>query len=161
MEDHRSNNGRGTGPIPKRWLNCPRNSSSFIADKFLAFKTPLSARFASQMEIQQQFQPDMVFSYIKMCKVVVRITHFRSLSCENSLNPKQTHRNLKVIEFSWKYCCYFKGKTGTVDRLDEHKKVLRSQRNRTERLPIYKIAMPWPWWDAIGWTDDVLYRYRG
>lgn len=57
------------GPIPDRWLNCPRISHAFVANKFLAFKTPLSARFAIKMEKQHHFQPDMVFSYMKMEKV--------------------------------------------------------------------------------------------
>lgn len=57
------------GPIPERWLQCPRISSKIVSDKFLAFKTPLSARFANKMEKQYHFQPDMVFSYMKMEKV--------------------------------------------------------------------------------------------
>lgn len=58
------------GPIPERWLNCPRIARAFVANRFLAFKTPLSARFAQKMEPQQYFQPDMVFSYMKMEKVM-------------------------------------------------------------------------------------------
>lgn len=69
MDDRRGNNSRGPGPIPKRWLNCPRTSTSFIAEKFLAFKTPLSDRFASQLEPQHYFQPETVFSFVKMHKV--------------------------------------------------------------------------------------------
>lgn len=69
MDDYRANNSRGPGPIPKRWLNCPRTSTSFIAEKFLAFKTPLSNRFSSQMEPQYYFQPETVFSFVKMHKV--------------------------------------------------------------------------------------------
>lgn len=59
----------GPGPLPNRWLHCPRNGESFIADKFLPFKTPLNARFASQMPANCQFEPDMVFSFVKMFKV--------------------------------------------------------------------------------------------
>lgn len=65
-------NGSGSsdpGPIPDRWLHCPRTSCEFIANKFLAFKTPLSARFSPKLERSLNFQPDMVFSYMKMEKV--------------------------------------------------------------------------------------------
>lgn len=65
------NGGGGPGPIPNRWLLCPRTSESFIADKFLAFKTPLCVRFSPQMAVEQQFQPDMVFSLMKTYKVNV------------------------------------------------------------------------------------------
>lgn len=64
-----SNSHDDPGPIPDRWLDCPRISNSLIADKFLAFKTPLSARFSPKMEPKYHFPPDMVFSYIKMEKV--------------------------------------------------------------------------------------------
>lgn len=65
------NSDRGPGPIPNRWLNCPRTSTSFIVDKFLAFKTPLSQRFNNQLEPQYYFQPETVFSYVKMYKVSI------------------------------------------------------------------------------------------
>lgn len=61
--------GGGPGPIPDRWLLCPRNSTVFIANKFLAFKTPLGPKFSSQMSPEHFFQPDMVFSFMKMEKV--------------------------------------------------------------------------------------------
>lgn len=57
------------GPIPDRWLECPRISVVPIASKFIAFKTPLDARFASKMEPKYHFPPEMVFSYMKMEKV--------------------------------------------------------------------------------------------
>lgn len=76
--DHRyyggQNSGGGNGsndpgPIPERWLMCPRIANSFIANRFLAFKTPLSARFTPQMSPEHHFQPDMVFDYMKVNKV--------------------------------------------------------------------------------------------
>lgn len=66
---HNGSSSDDPGPIPDRWLNCPRTSTSFIANKFLAFKTPLSARFSSKMEKAQNFPPDMVFTYMKVEKV--------------------------------------------------------------------------------------------
>lgn len=61
--------GSRPGPLPNRWLYCPRKSDSFIADKFLAFKTPLSERFDIQMPDDCQFHPDMIFKLMKMYKV--------------------------------------------------------------------------------------------
>lgn len=82
--------GGGPGPIPNRWLLCPRTSESFIADKFLAFKTPLSARFSSQIPVERQFQPDMVFSYMKMYKVSANIP-INSITFNASRSVLNTH----------------------------------------------------------------------
>lgn len=57
------------GPIPDRWLLCPRNATEFIAQRFLAFKTPLSSRYSSQMSAEHHFPPSMVFSFMKIEKV--------------------------------------------------------------------------------------------
>lgn len=59
---------RGPGPIPNRWLRCPRKSN-IICEKFLAFKTPLSDRFESQMPLECIFTPEMIFSYTKTTKL--------------------------------------------------------------------------------------------
>lgn len=60
---------RGPGPIPNRWLYCPRKSNFVICEKFLAFKTPLSDRFESQMPLECIFTPEMLFSYVKTLKL--------------------------------------------------------------------------------------------
>lgn len=62
---------RGPGPIPNRWLYCPRKSESLIADKFLAFKTPLKESFESQMPVECCFTPDMLFQVMKAYKVKI------------------------------------------------------------------------------------------
>lgn len=62
---------RGPGPIPNRWLYCPRKSESLIADKFLAFKTPLKDAFESQMPIECCFTPEMLFQVMKTYKVKI------------------------------------------------------------------------------------------
>lgn len=73
MDNHKyyggGNQHDGPGPIPDRWLLCPRISTAFVANRFLAFKTPLNARFSPQILPQYHFQPDMVFSYMKTEKV--------------------------------------------------------------------------------------------
>lgn len=74
MDGNRSNyNERDPGPVPDRWLLCPRMSESFILDRFLAFKTPLNFRFASKLAKEHQFQPEMVFSWMKIYKVSLQM----------------------------------------------------------------------------------------
>lgn len=60
-----------SGPLPNRWINCPQKSDSFIADKFLAFKTPLNRKFDSKMPSEYYFHPDQVFNFAKLNKVKV------------------------------------------------------------------------------------------
>ena len=57
------------GPIPPRWLHCPRKSLELIGGKFLAFKTPLDNRYDDQIEPQFRFGPEMIFSSMKSYKV--------------------------------------------------------------------------------------------
>lgn len=64
-------NNRGPGPLPNRWLYCPRKSETVIVEKFLAFKTPLSKDFKDQMPIECMFPPEMLFDYCKMTKVSI------------------------------------------------------------------------------------------
>lgn len=56
---------RGPGPIPNRWLNCPRKATDLIIGKFIAFKTPLSEDFDEQVPPGSRFPPSMVFEYYK------------------------------------------------------------------------------------------------
>jgi mRNA-capping enzyme len=55
----------GPGPIPQRWLHCPRKAFSTVRGKFLAFKTPLDARYENQVDDEFTFHPEMVFSSAK------------------------------------------------------------------------------------------------
>lgn len=59
------------GPIPSRWLRCPRKSEELIAGKFLALKTPLDQRYDSQVPPQFLFYPSMLFSAMKSYKVKI------------------------------------------------------------------------------------------
>lgn len=52
---------------PDRWLKCPRKAFALIADKFLAFKTPLSSKF--DVPPEDKFGPEMLFKLIKSYKV--------------------------------------------------------------------------------------------
>lgn len=60
---------RGPGPIPKRWLKCPRKAAKLLGDKFLAFKTPLDERYDDQISEPDRFPPSMLFNSMKSYKV--------------------------------------------------------------------------------------------
>lgn len=61
------------GPIPNRWLKCPRKATGLVAAKFLAFKTPLGHQFNEKVPEQFRFTPTMLFVYMKSSKVSVII----------------------------------------------------------------------------------------
>ncbi|XP_068621516.1 mRNA-capping enzyme [Battus philenor] len=60
---------RDSGPIPNRWLNCPRKAAGLIAEKFLAFKTPLGTHFNEKVPIENRFTPSMLFSNLRDLKI--------------------------------------------------------------------------------------------
>jgi len=60
---------RSPGPIPQRWLHCPRKASDLVANKFLAFKTPLSTEYDDQVPEECRFSPHMLFQSIKSYEV--------------------------------------------------------------------------------------------
>lgn len=64
-----SNRGDNAGPIPPRWLHCPRKAIRLIQNKFLAFKTPLSSAFDSQVPEECRFTVDMLFASLKSQKI--------------------------------------------------------------------------------------------
>ena len=53
------------GPLPQRWLHCPKKALSIIGNKFLAFKTPLDTRYDSSMSEKFFFHPEMVLASVK------------------------------------------------------------------------------------------------
>lgn len=63
---------RNPGPLPPRWLHCPRKSENLIVGKFMALKTPLSSDFDDQVPQDCRFDPKMIFSYAKVKKVTRR-----------------------------------------------------------------------------------------
>lgn len=56
---------RGPGPLPSRWLRCPRKADDLLVSKFLAFKTPLDEKFDEQIPPQFRFTPTMLFDFAK------------------------------------------------------------------------------------------------
>ena len=67
----RRGGGGDPGPIPGRWLNCPRKSDDLIGGKFLALKTPLDDRYDAQVPPQNLFHPTMVFGAMRSYKVKI------------------------------------------------------------------------------------------
>ncbi|KAJ8917449.1 hypothetical protein NQ315_005496 [Exocentrus adspersus] len=61
--------GKNPGPVPDRWMHCPRKSDTLIVGKFLALKTPLSSNFDDQVPPECRFPPKMVFDYCKSRKI--------------------------------------------------------------------------------------------
>ncbi|KOB73721.1 mRNA-capping enzyme, partial [Operophtera brumata] len=59
------------GPIPNRWLKCPRKATGLFSDKFLAFKTPLGPKFNAKVPEADRFTPAMLFTYMHQMKVKV------------------------------------------------------------------------------------------
>ncbi|XP_020708815.2 mRNA-capping enzyme [Athalia rosae] len=53
------------GPIPARWLHCPRKAVKLIQNKFLAFKTPLSSSYDGQVPESCRFDIKMLFDSLK------------------------------------------------------------------------------------------------
>ncbi|KOX79850.1 mRNA-capping enzyme [Melipona quadrifasciata] len=64
-----SSKNESKGPIPPRWLHCPRKAVKLIQNKFLAFKTPLSSVFDSQVPEECRFTVDMLFASLKSQKI--------------------------------------------------------------------------------------------
>ncbi|XP_046834678.1 mRNA-capping enzyme [Vespa velutina] len=62
-------NGNNKASIPSRWLHCPRKAIKLIQNKFLAFKTPLSSAYNSQVPEECRFTIEMLFASLRSQKV--------------------------------------------------------------------------------------------
>lgn len=67
---------RDPGPVPERWLPCPRKAVNLVEGKFLAFKTPLSSLFDSQVPASARFTPAMLIASTKTYKVIMLVLAF-------------------------------------------------------------------------------------
>ncbi|CAG0898456.1 unnamed protein product [Darwinula stevensoni] len=105
-------NRNGPGPIPPRWLNCPRKSSNLIGGKFLAFKTPLDSKFDDQVPDESLFYPEMVIQSMKSYQV--------SIGLWIDLTNTTRFYNPKFLEnLGIKYCkleCRGHGETPSPDQ---------------------------------------------
>ncbi|XP_034490494.1 mRNA-capping enzyme [Drosophila innubila] len=112
---------RGSGPLPNRWLYCPRKSDTIISERFLAFKTPLNESFQDKMPIECTFRPEMVFDYCKTIKLKLglwidltntkrfydrstieeRGAQYIKLQCRGhgeTPSPEQTHSFIELVD---------------------------------------------------------------
>lgn len=70
-----SKSKRNPGPVPARWLHCPRKSDGLIINKFMVMKTPLSSNFDDQVPQECRFTPKMAFDICKLKKVYIFCIH--------------------------------------------------------------------------------------
>lgn len=85
------------GPIPNRWLKCPRKANGLFADKFLAFKTPLGPQFNDKVPEGNRFTPAMLFKYMHQMKVGALVTLI-SCFCFHFVEPKTSISNLFQVK---------------------------------------------------------------
>ena len=84
------------GPLPSRWLKCPRKSAELIGGKFLAFKTPLNDRFDDQVPPEYRFSPSMLFNSMRSYKVNIGLWI-------DLTNTRRFYRQSEVENFNCKY----------------------------------------------------------
>ncbi|XP_066252635.1 mRNA-capping enzyme [Euwallacea similis] len=66
-----SGSRQNPGPIPKRWLHCPRKADQLIVNKFMPLKTPLSPHYDSQVPAECRFHPKMFFDICKAKRIKI------------------------------------------------------------------------------------------
>ncbi|XP_014662100.1 PREDICTED: mRNA-capping enzyme-like [Priapulus caudatus] len=105
-------NRRNHGPLPPRWLHCPRKGSSLIGDKFLPFKTPLDSRYDDQVPEEFRFPVSMLFMSLNSYKVKAGIWI-------DLTNTNRFYDKAEVEKTSTKYLklqCRGFGETPSVDQ---------------------------------------------
>jgi len=122
---------RDPGPIPPRWLHCPRKSAALFVNKFIAFKTPLDAKFDGQVSLENRFPPSMLFDSLKSYKVLTELIStltcfdlFARFQCEMGLwidltNTTRFYDKEEVMGRDCKYVklpCRGHGETPSADQ---------------------------------------------
>lgn len=94
------NHNRGPGPVPARWMHCPRKAAATIVNKFLAFKTPLSSAFDDQVPEECRFTPEMLFNSMKSHEVKIGL--WIDLTNTNRFYSEETvkRNNCKYLKLS-------------------------------------------------------------
>ncbi|CAG9121503.1 unnamed protein product [Plutella xylostella] len=103
---------RDSGPIPNRWLNCPRKATSLVAGKFLAFKTPLGSQFNDKVPEENRFTPNMLFVYMKGLKMKLGLW-------VDLTNTSRFYDKKEIEELDCKYIklqCRGHGETPSLDQ---------------------------------------------
>ncbi|CAG9784640.1 unnamed protein product [Diatraea saccharalis] len=104
---------RDSGPVPSRWLKCPRKATGLVAGKFLAFKTPLGSQFNDKVPEENRFTPSMLFVYMKALKVKLGL--WVDLTNTNRFYNKQEIENMdcKYVKLQ----CRGHGETPSPDQI--------------------------------------------
>ncbi|XP_072936769.1 mRNA-capping enzyme [Epargyreus clarus] len=113
---------RDPGPIPNRWLKCPRKATELIADKFLAFKTPLGPQFNEKVPDVSRFTPAMLFMNIKSMKMKIGLWI-------DLTNTTRFYDKSEVEKMDCKYVklqCRGHGETPSMDQTREFIKIVTS-----------------------------------
>ncbi|KAL3280723.1 hypothetical protein HHI36_003959 [Cryptolaemus montrouzieri] len=100
------------GPLPDRWLHCPRKASDLVVQKFMAFKTPLSSSFDPQIPPECRFPPKMLFDLCKTKKIKFGLWI-------NLTNTKRFYNKKEVEDEGCKYVklpCRGHGECPSVDQ---------------------------------------------
>lgn len=91
-----SRHSKSPGPVPDRWLHCPRKSDNLIVGKFMALKTPLNTNFDSQVPAECRFHPKMFFDICKAKKIKIGLW-------VDLTNTSRFYRKEEVEEYGCKY----------------------------------------------------------
>ncbi|ENN77339.1 mRNA-capping enzyme isoform X1 [Dendroctonus ponderosae] len=110
------------GPIPNRWLNCPRKANKLIIGKLLALKTPLSAKFDHVVPAECRFHPKMFFGSCKTKKLKIGL--WLDLT-----NTNRFYDKAEIEKFGCKYIklkCRGHGETPNKDQVNSFLELVHS-----------------------------------
>ncbi|KAF7269068.1 hypothetical protein GWI33_017826 [Rhynchophorus ferrugineus] len=122
------------GPVPERWLHCPRKAKQLIMGKFMALKTPLNAAFDSQVPSYCRFHPKMFFDICKKNKINFGLWI-------DLTNTSRFYDKREIEEYGCKYVklkCRGHGETPSERQTDDFIALVR---NFISQHPLESIAV--------------------
>ena len=94
----------GPGPLPSRWLKCPRKAVGLIENVFLPIKTPLDERFNDQVDSEYLWTPQMVINSSRNFKHPLSGTKNRKIGLWIDLtNTKRFYKSRILEDFEIQY----------------------------------------------------------
>ncbi|XP_034946350.1 mRNA-capping enzyme-like isoform X2 [Chelonus insularis] len=123
------------GMIPPRWLHCPRKSIKLINNKFLAFKTPLSEKYDSQVSEECRFSVNMLFSSLKCQRLKMGLLI-------DLTNTTRFYDKADVESYGCRYHklqCHGHGETPSIEQTNIFIKICRNfiARNPSEIIGVH------------------------
>lgn len=125
---------KNPGPVPPRWLRCPRKSESLIVGKFMALKTPLSSDFDDQVPLEYRFPPKMLFNTAKRKKIILGLWI-------DLTNSSRFYNKSEIEEHDCKYVklrCKGHGETPSKTQVKEFNQLVH---NFISQYPLQSIAV--------------------